>query len=74
MYKYDTNRKYRRRHTLKSKLNNLTTAISYPDYMLYEYQMSDNDKIPLADFVIQNDGSESVLKQVYTIYQELVIA
>ena len=36
-------------------------------------QMSDEEKIPLADFVIQNDGENSIIKQVMSIYNELII-
>lgn len=35
-------------------------------------QMTDKQKIPLADFVIHNDGNESVIKQVLEIYSKLV--
>ena len=37
-------------------------------------QMKDDEKRKLADFVIQNDGSQSVIKQVMKIYDQLVIA
>ena len=37
-------------------------------------QMKDDEKKPLADFVIENDGRQSVIKQVMNIYDELVIA
>lgn len=35
-------------------------------------QMDDKEKIPLADFVIENDGKQSVIKQVMNIHKELV--
>ena len=34
-------------------------------------QMSDKDKAPLADFIIENDGSSSVIKQTMEIYDKL---
>lgn len=36
-------------------------------------QMKDEEKRPLADFVIENDGNQSVIKQAMQIYDELVI-
>ncbi len=35
-------------------------------------QMSDEEKAPLADFIIQNDGKQSIIKQVMNIYASLV--
>lgn len=35
-------------------------------------QMSDEEKTPLADFIIQNDGKQSIIKQVMNIYSSLV--
>ena len=40
---------------------------------IIQRQMKDEEKIPLADFVIQNDGKESVIKQVLAIYEQLVV-
>ncbi|NQZ75025.1 MAG: dephospho-CoA kinase [Ekhidna sp.] len=37
-------------------------------------QMSEEEKLAMADFVITNDGSESVIKQVHEIFQNLVVA
>lgn len=37
-------------------------------------QMSDKEKAGLADFVIENDGKKSLIKQVMTVYQQLVVA
>lgn len=37
-------------------------------------QMSDEEKIPLADFVIENDGKKSIIEQVMKLYPELVVA
>ena len=36
-------------------------------------QMKDEEKRPLADFVIENDGHKSVIKQVMNIYKELIV-
>lgn len=33
-------------------------------------QMSDEDKIKKADFVVRNDGEESVIQQIVTIFQQ----
>jgi dephospho-CoA kinase len=33
-------------------------------------QMSDEDKIKKADFVVRNDGKESVIQQIVTIFQQ----
>ncbi|SNS92860.1 dephospho-CoA kinase [Ekhidna lutea] len=41
---------------------------------IIEKQMSDHEKIQLADFVIINDGQQSLIKQVTELYKELVIA
>lgn len=41
---------------------------------IMQRQMHDDDKIPLADYVISNDGSMSVIKQVMNIYQALIVA
>jgi len=35
-------------------------------------QMSDSEKMKLADFVIENDGSQSLIKQVMQIHQSIV--
>jgi len=35
-------------------------------------QMQDEEKLPLADFVIYNDGRSSVIKQVMEIYHALI--
>jgi dephospho-CoA kinase len=35
-------------------------------------QMPDEEKVKLADFVIYNDGQQSLIQQVYAIHQELV--
>ncbi|MEI6311090.1 MAG: dephospho-CoA kinase [Bacteroidota bacterium] len=35
-------------------------------------QMSDEQKIPLADYIIQNDGIQSLILQVTTIHQNLL--
>lgn len=35
-------------------------------------QMSDSEKVELADFVIYNDGSQSLIKQVMAIHQALI--
>lgn len=35
-------------------------------------QMSDIDKLKLADYVIINDGEQSLLKQVYNIHEQLL--
>ncbi|WP_425393088.1 dephospho-CoA kinase [Ekhidna sp.] len=40
---------------------------------IIDKQMSDEEKRPLADYVVNNDGSESIIKQVMKIYQELVV-
>lgn len=37
-------------------------------------QMKDEEKIPLADFIIENDGTKSVIKQVMEIYNQLIVA
>jgi len=34
-------------------------------------QMQDEEKIPLADFIIQNDGSSSLIKQTMEVYKQL---
>lgn len=34
-------------------------------------QLPDSEKIPLADFIIHNDGSNSVIKQAMDIYNQL---
>lgn len=36
-------------------------------------QMSDEEKKPLADFIITNDETQSVIKQVMELYQQLII-
>lgn len=36
-------------------------------------QMSDQEKSSLADFVIENDGRNSIIKQVMKLYDELII-
>ncbi len=36
-------------------------------------QMSDEEKLSLADFVIENDGKSSIIKQVTKLYDELII-
>ncbi|WP_424962419.1 dephospho-CoA kinase [Ekhidna sp.] len=41
---------------------------------IIENQMKDEEKRPLADFVIENDGNQSVIKQVMNIYEELIVA
>lgn len=35
-------------------------------------QMPDSEKVKLADFVIYNDGSQSLIQQIYTIHQRLI--
>jgi dephospho-CoA kinase len=35
-------------------------------------QMPDSEKVKLADFVIYNDGSQSLIQQIYTIHQSLI--
>ena len=40
--------------------------------LIIDKQMSEEEKIPLADFVITNDGSRSVIKQVMDIYALLI--
>jgi len=35
-------------------------------------QMPDSEKVKLADFVIYNDGSQSLIQQIYTIHQKLI--
>lgn len=35
-------------------------------------QMSDEEKIPLADYVIENGGDQSVIKQVIEIYRSII--
>lgn len=35
-------------------------------------QMSDEKKVPLADFIINNSGKKSVIDQVMTIYSKLI--
>lgn len=37
-------------------------------------QMSDEEKIPLADFIIKNDGKKSIIEQVMDIHSKLFIA
>ena len=37
-------------------------------------QMKDEEKVPLADYLIKNDGSMSIIKQVMEIYNTLVVA
>ncbi|MEO1255250.1 MAG: dephospho-CoA kinase [Bacteroidota bacterium] len=37
-------------------------------------QMDDEEKIPLADYLIQNDGNQSVIRQVMKIYDDLLVA
>lgn len=39
---------------------------------IIDKQMSDNEKTPLADFVIENDDKRSVIKQVMEIYPLLI--
>ena len=34
-------------------------------------QMPDSEKVKLADFVIYNDGSQSLIQQIYTVHQVL---
>lgn len=36
-------------------------------------QMKDEEKRPLAEFVIENDGNKSVIEQVMNIYKELIV-
>ncbi len=36
-------------------------------------QMKDEEKIPLADFVIRNDGKESLIEQVMTLFKSLIV-
>lgn len=35
-------------------------------------QMKDEEKLPLADFVINNDGKSSLIKQVMNVYSKLI--
>lgn len=37
-------------------------------------QMKDEEKKPLADYIIANDGDQSVIKQVMKIYDKLIVA
>ena len=39
---------------------------------IIDKQMSDEDKVPLADFLLHNDGKTSVIKQTMEIYQRLL--
>lgn len=39
---------------------------------IIDKQMLDDQKVPLADFVINNDGSQSLIRQVMIVYDELV--
>lgn len=39
---------------------------------IIDQQMKDEDKIPLADYVIENEGAKSVIKQTMGIYQKLL--
>ena len=41
---------------------------------IIQKQMKDEEKIPLADFIIENDGTKSVIKQVMEIYNRLIVA
>ncbi|MEO9482645.1 MAG: dephospho-CoA kinase [Ekhidna sp.] len=39
---------------------------------IMDKQMSDADKIPLADYIIENDGKQSVIKQVMDVYRSII--
>ncbi len=40
---------------------------------IIQKQMKDEEKIPLADFIIENDGTKSVIKQVMDVYNHLIV-
>lgn len=40
---------------------------------IIDEQLSDDEKIPLADFIIKNDGNNSLIKQVVEIHEQLVV-
>lgn len=46
------------------------TASSIKEIM--NRQMKDEVKLPLADFVIQNDGKSSLIKQIMHVYSQLI--
>ncbi len=39
---------------------------------IIDKQLKDEEKIPLADFIIENDGGQSVIKQVMELYPLLI--
>ncbi|MEM7296750.1 MAG: dephospho-CoA kinase [Bacteroidota bacterium] len=39
---------------------------------IIDKQMSDEEKTPLADFVIKNDGSDSLIRQAMAVYSDLI--
>jgi len=39
---------------------------------IIDKQMKDSEKEPLADFIIRNDGSASVIRQVMEVYKNLI--